>query len=74
MWVMGGLVSGSVGKNDVWSSTDGVNWTEVLADGDAPWLARFTHQAVVYDGKMWVMGGQIGSGVKLNDVWHTVAP
>jgi len=37
---------------------------------DAGWSARFDHQVVVFQGKLWVMGGYIG-GYR-NDVWSSV--
>jgi hypothetical protein len=67
MWVLGGdrIFEGpSIAYNDVWCSSDGVNWTE--SDNNADWSARGGHASVVHDGKMWVLGG----GDK-NDVWYT---
>ncbi len=54
MWVMGGSGSGK-NLNDVWYSTDGINWTEATAS--AAWSARNDHVVLAYDDKMWVMGG-----------------
>src|SRR5690606_13130843 len=45
LWVLGGM-TGSGRVNDVWSSTDGVSWTQEIAN--APWSARNGHQVVVY--------------------------
>ncbi|MEO0080712.1 MAG: T9SS type A sorting domain-containing protein [candidate division WOR-3 bacterium] len=65
MWVLGGFVyPGNTGSNDVWYSSDGVNW--VLA-GNAGWSPRFWHAAVVHNGKIWVMAGY--DGTDRNDVW-----
>ena len=57
IWVFGGgnYVPGYQALNDVWSSEDGVHWTEVTAA--APWPARLWFSAVVYRGRMWVLGG-----------------
>jgi len=68
MWVLGG--NGPSGpspeyKNDVWWSTDGITWTRATAS--AGWSGRYDHTSVVYDGKMWVMGGYDGSSKR--DVW-----
>jgi hypothetical protein len=56
--------------NDVWSSADGVTWQ--LENADPPFHPRGQHAAVVFDGRMWVMGGsapfQIGDGVT---VWSS---
>jgi hypothetical protein len=74
IWVMGGFSQISAVKyslNDVWSSPDGVNWTQEVAA--AAWSHRMTHRAVVFDNKMWVMGGGgLAAGFLLSDVWSSV--
>jgi hypothetical protein len=71
MWVMGGFAENKEAKNDVWSSTDGKNWT--LETDSAGWDPREGHTAVVFDDKMWVMGGAVGlvdgRADGRNDVW-----
>jgi len=75
MWIVGGTEDylfapdGSRLRNDVWSSADGEEWR--LETGNAGWSPRALHQVVVFNGKMWVLGGgnyrptlQV-----LNDVW-----
>jgi hypothetical protein len=68
MWVIGGTTepngsSGStVDKNDCWYSSDGVNWTQ--ANVISPFSPRAYHSSVVYDNKIWVIGGG-----ENNDVW-----
>jgi hypothetical protein len=67
MWVMGGQYwnfAFYVYYNDVWHSTDGMNWTQ--ATSAAPWSGRSGHASVVYDDKMWVLGGD-----DKNDVWYS---
>jgi hypothetical protein len=70
IWVLGGTDNwGEDGKNasvlnDVWCSSDGVEWTRVVEH--APWPARSRHVSVVFDNKMWVIGG-----TKRNDVWYS---
>ena len=66
MWVIGGSV-GATYHNDVWHSTDGATWTQATAN--AAWSARSGHSSVVYDNKMWVMGGYDGGSN--NDVWYS---
>lgn len=46
----------------------GENWMQVVAK--APWSARTGHASVVFDGKMWVLGGGDGT-VNKNDVWYS---
>lgn len=60
MWVIGGVTgdqdqpfdSSSV-SNEILSSTDGINWQLV---GTLP-VTVYAHSSVVYDNKMWVIGG-----------------
>ncbi len=68
MWLMGGDIPGSE-SNEVWNSSDGVNWTQVTPVGTI-WSARERPQVVVFNGKMWLMGGKSASGDK-NDVWSS---
>jgi len=63
MWVLGGLAT-----NDVWASSDGVNWTCVT--NSAPWSRRAGYGALVFNEQMWVLGGNLTSGATpTNDVW-----
>ena len=70
IWVLGGYVpySSSHESNDVWSSSDGINWTE--ATTSANWSTRQIHAAFRFNNKMWVLGGySSAAGGDLNDVW-----
>lgn len=58
--------------NDVWYSTDGENWTQA-SPPTAGWGVRFGHRAVVYDKKLWVIGGT-GDNLETNDVWYYEEP
>jgi hypothetical protein len=71
MWVIGGgQYDVRTFNNDVWSSADGLNWTEVLAQ--APWAPRQFQSIAVFDNKLWVLaGGDAGSQGGLNDVWYS---
>lgn len=48
-----------------------------IRDGNATgyagerWPARSYHASVVFNGRMWVLGGLGASGVPLNDVWYS---
>ena len=80
MWVLGGTELSSR-QNDVWSSSGGTTWANANARGpvrdpDADpvqyhphWSARWVYTAVVFDDKMWVMGGDDGSNK--DDVWSS---
>ena len=72
LWVMGGgnYLPDYLGYNDVWSSSDGVDWTKVTEK--APWSARIWFSAVVYKNRMWVLGGWSNQPSKnWNDVWYS---
>ena len=65
--------------NDVWSSPDGINWTQLTAN--APWDGRAGLSAIVFKGEIYVMGGSFNDDpdviggppgrVLLNDVWKS---
>ena len=42
-----------------------MTWTQATAS--ANWSARYQHTTLVYDNKMWVMGG----AGPINDVWYS---
>lgn len=69
IWVIGGKGSEDIPANDVWSTSDGANWTKVSSNN--PWSARSSHQAVVFDNKIWIMGGISLAREELNDVWSS---
>ena len=71
MWFFGGRngTSGSNIYNDVFYSTDGVTWTSALPSSH--WNARTGHTGLVFDNKMWIVGGfDIGGNYK-SDVWYS---
>jgi hypothetical protein len=67
LWVMGGLRGGSSGiqHNDVWSTSDGLAWTE--ATPAAAWSGRSLFGAAAFAGAMWVI-----DGARKADVWRSV--
>lgn len=72
MWILGGYgIKGTKDYtyNDAWYSSDGINWT--CAVQSAPWCIRYGHTAVVFEDKIWVIGGLKGftRSNSLNDVW-----
>lgn len=75
MWIIGGCLTmmGSILANDVWYSTDGKNWT--CATNSAQWSKRDSHRSVVFDNKMWIVGGYVQAppyGVgPARDVWYS---
>ena len=74
MWVMGGTENfyednDQTMKNDVWSSDDGKTWK--LETANAGWEKRRDGHVVVFQGKLWMMGGGAWNPVNVprNDVW-----
>lgn len=63
MWIIDGAELG-----DVWSSNDGINWTEEASSANFP--NRFNHSSVVFDGKIWIIGGT-GNNIVYNDIWSS---
>lgn len=77
IWVVGGAGLASKDamarrfRNDVWSSSDGVNWTPVAAS--AEWTPRMGATVVSWNGQMWLLGGSVSSASSgpQNDVWSS---
>ena len=58
MWLLGGIIQGTsppVRRNDVWSSNDGISWSQITPN--ANWAPREGHQATVFNNKIWIVGG-----------------
>ena len=77
LWLIGGVhTGGDVGgvkasEINVWHSSDGLEWSAAAAP--TPWSERIGHACVVFNGKLWMLGGQdLATGNSLNDVWSTV--
>jgi hypothetical protein len=78
MWLLGGWYNGRLpgheASNEVWSSSDGANWEQATAK--AGFSPRLAAASVVFQGKMWILGGTenyyFGDAKSLkNDVWHS---
>lgn len=77
MWMMGGWQGGRNPDADtgseVWHSQDGKNWN--CATKNAPWGKRMAAGGVVFNNKMWIIGGTShyfnGKKHLLNDVWYS---
>ncbi len=66
IWIIGGK-DASGKKNDVWSSEDGVSWTEVTPNAD--FSPRSEHKVEVFENKMWLIAGFDDSFLK--DMWSS---
>ncbi len=76
MWMMGGWAGGRLpgasASNQVWSSADGATWH--CAAEKAPWRARLGAGGVVFQDRMWILGGierYFDGDLLLNDVWSS---
>jgi hypothetical protein len=78
MWFLGGWYKGRLPEHEassaVWSSTDGRTWKQVTER--AEWSPRIAAGAVVFQDKMWILGGTedyyFGDESSLkNDVWFS---
>lgn len=67
LYIMGGF-DGTNYLNDVWTSTNGVSWSQVTSS--APWGKRSEGKAIVFNGILYIMGGFNGTSA-LGDVWST---
>lgn len=47
----------------------GKDWT--LVTESAPWPSRIGHTSVVFDGKIWIIGGEDSEPSSYNDVWYS---
>ena len=84
MWLIGGWNWDDkahfprICSNDVWSSEDGVTWTLIKPntfvdqtfDSNKDWEGRHTAGYAVFDGKMWILGGDANQKHYQNDVWN----
>lgn len=79
MWVIGGQsvydpATMWLTYDDVWSSSDGVNWTREIAHTPMPPRAMILGSAVKNDALYIIGGGTLGGvprGMEYNDVWST---
>lgn len=76
LWMLGGMRTWDDFRNDVWSSSDGVEWKQVAAN--APWSKRRWHSVTVYKDRLWLIGGALSTGKPdktptefVNDVWSS---
>lgn len=85
LWVIGGD-DGTNLLNDIWYTGDAeaAVWTQITfltsapthttgftAHFDASWSARKNGNVVVYNDKMYLIGGEDAVPAKLNDVWQS---
>ena len=72
LWIIGGTNNNDLPEwlNDVWSSEDGITWTQVTNHG--PWQKRESMSVNVHDNKMYLIGGHSLTNWHLyQDIWES---
>ncbi|MCX6721237.1 MAG: serine hydrolase, partial [Candidatus Staskawiczbacteria bacterium] len=78
IWLIGGVkydkgiasaTSGPKLFNDVWYSSDGINWTE--ATNNAAWAPRWDHAVGIFQNKLWLVDGMVFGSAMFSDVWSS---
>jgi hypothetical protein len=71
MFLVGGTRTPGGRTNEVWSSTNGAEWTPVGRPSEL--LKMFGHSLVSYNSKLWVIFGSPGGGLgATNEVWSSL--
>ena len=68
LWLFGGITSKGRTLNDVWSSPDGINWTQVT--NTPAWHGRWDFGAAVFNDQIWICGGFLGQ-TAIAEAWYT---
>jgi hypothetical protein len=55
MWLLGGWIGNDNHAPEVWNTSDGINWN--LVTNDAPWKDKKSANFVVFDDKIYALGG-----------------
>lgn len=77
MWIVGGDAIQRHYQYDVWNSADGRKWDHVNQGQKVPWGPRVLHYTLVFQDKIWVMGGQTcpqfapAEELFYDDIWNT---
>lgn len=77
VFLFGGMQDNGVQTNqlnDIWVTTNMVNWQQFMANGVAPWVGRSGFGSAYFNNKLWIVGGRkltgIGTNTQLtNEVW-----
>ncbi len=70
IWILGGYYSEDIEDgdcNDVWYSNNGSEWNEIYTA--AEWEIRESMVSLVFNDKIWLLGGYINERYFANDVW-----
>jgi hypothetical protein len=68
--------TGELDTNEIWRSSDGINWSQVTTSGSL-FSARNGNGLVVFNNRLWVIGGWSDptpgglNAIRFNDVWSS---
>lgn len=68
--VIGGDNLAGIVSDQIWTSSDGVAWTEIVPTSPS-FSPRIRHTATVYNGKVWIVGGEDATTAYKNDIWYS---
>lgn len=70
LYVIGGSWESSF-FNEIWKSTDGINWSQVNT-GSSIFSSRAGSESIIYENKLWVFGGRNGTSTITNmGLWYS---
>ncbi len=69
LYLIGGGGNSFSCLNDVWKSSDGATWIEVI--NPAPFSARRGHSVVEFNNELYLIGGYDAGIIRYNDVWKS---
>lgn len=69
IWIIGGEDESNTILADIWSSSEGANWT--LETNTAPFGVIKSHSTIVFNEKMWLYSGSNGTHLNAK-IWSTV--
>ncbi len=70
MYVIGGEDIGANKLNEIWQSTDGIDWT-LVTHNSSVFLGRIFHTATVYNDKVWIIGGRTATDPFINEIYYS---
>ncbi len=81
LWLIGGYLYDTKNQaygeqNDVWTSTDGIQWTQVTPSATWPLRRSSGFSSAVFEDKLWIMGGDIydsatAQWTTFSDIWNS---
>lgn len=71
VWIIGGIRPDGNVSNEIWYSSDGVNWEQA-----PPFFGRVGHAVTVFKDKIWGVGGGSADSdySDVNDSWYLNVP